>query len=91
MTFGDKWSATRANVVGNYKIGGKNDMNDHLVHLFFKAAKDMTSTWRTTTTSRTEPSPLRTKGWSSLKTRGTSSSKHPWRAGDPYFLAAAGL
>ena len=23
VTFGDEWSATRANVVGNYKIGGR--------------------------------------------------------------------
>ena len=39
VTFGDEWSATRANVVGNYKIGGKNDVNDHLVHLFIESGK----------------------------------------------------
>lgn len=39
VSFGDEWSATRANVVGNYKIKGKNEVDDHLVHLFAESGK----------------------------------------------------
>lgn len=34
VTFGDEWSAIRANVVGNYKIAGDKDVDDHMIHLF---------------------------------------------------------
>lgn len=34
VTFGDEWVHTRANVVGNYKIKGVNEKDDHLVFLF---------------------------------------------------------
>lgn len=39
VTFGDEWSATRANVVGNYKISGEKDLDDHMVHLFDESGK----------------------------------------------------
>ena len=39
VTFGDEWSASRANVVGNYKIAGENDVDDHMVHLFNESRK----------------------------------------------------
>ena len=39
VSFGDEWSASRANVVGNYKIAGENDVNDHMVHLFVESGK----------------------------------------------------
>lgn len=34
ISFGDEWSAVRANIVGNYKIAGANGASDRLVHLF---------------------------------------------------------
>ncbi|KQZ53329.1 MULTISPECIES: hypothetical protein [unclassified Ensifer] len=34
VSFGDEWARTRANVVGNYKIGGRKLRDDHMVHLF---------------------------------------------------------
>jgi hypothetical protein len=34
MSFSDRWIQVKANVVGNYKIAGKNDKSDRLVHLF---------------------------------------------------------
>lgn len=34
VSFGDEWVHTRANVVGNYKMKGVNDKDDHLVYLF---------------------------------------------------------
>ena len=34
ISFSDRWAPVRANVVGNYKIAGKNAIDDHLVHLF---------------------------------------------------------
>lgn len=34
VSFGDEWSRIRANVIGNYKIGGKNIRDDHTVHIF---------------------------------------------------------
>ncbi|MCT7376935.1 pectate lyase [Chelativorans salis] len=34
ISFSDRWAAVRANVVGNYKIAGSNEQDDHLVHLF---------------------------------------------------------
>ena len=36
--FGDEWVATRANVVGNYKIAGKNEDDDHMIHIFDESA-----------------------------------------------------
>ena len=38
VSFGDEWAQTRANVVGNYKIAGKNDADDHMVHIFDESA-----------------------------------------------------
>ena len=38
VSFGDEWTQTRANVVGNYKIAGKNDADDHMVHIFDESA-----------------------------------------------------
>ena len=34
ISFSDRWVPVRANVVGNYKIAGKSEIDDHLVHLF---------------------------------------------------------
>ena len=34
LSFGDEWTATRANVVGNYKIAGKNKNDGHMIHIF---------------------------------------------------------
>lgn len=34
VSFGDRRTHIKANVVGNYKIQGRNSINDHLVHLF---------------------------------------------------------
>lgn len=34
VSFGDEWARTQANVVGNYKIGGRNIRDDHMVHFF---------------------------------------------------------
>jgi pectate lyase len=34
VSFGDEWAPTRANVVGNYKISGENEVDDHMVHVF---------------------------------------------------------
>ena len=34
VSFGDRWTHSNANVVGNYKIAGKNLVDDHLVYLF---------------------------------------------------------
>lgn len=34
VSFSDRWAKVRANVVGNYKIEGKREKDDHLVHLF---------------------------------------------------------
>lgn len=34
ISFGDRWTKVRANVVGNYKIKGKREIDDHMVHLF---------------------------------------------------------
>ena len=39
VSFGDEWSAIRANVVGNYKIAGESEVNDHMVHLFVESGK----------------------------------------------------
>lgn len=38
LSFGDEWAATRANVVGNYKIAGKNEEDDHMIHIFDESA-----------------------------------------------------
>jgi pectate lyase len=34
ISFGDKWTQTRANVVGNFKIAGENLKNDRLLQFF---------------------------------------------------------
>jgi pectate lyase len=34
ISFSDRWAPVRANVVGNYKVEGKKELDDHLVHLF---------------------------------------------------------
>jgi pectate lyase len=34
ISFSDRWTKVRANVVGNYKLKGKKEKDDHLVHLF---------------------------------------------------------
>ncbi|WP_246737302.1 pectate lyase [Nordella sp. HKS 07] len=34
VSFGDEWVHMRANVVGNYKLAGVNEKNDHLVAVF---------------------------------------------------------
>ncbi|WP_018185284.1 hypothetical protein [Kaistia granuli] len=34
ISFSDRWTKVRANVVGNYKIKGKREKDDHLVHAF---------------------------------------------------------
>jgi len=39
VTFGDEWAQSRANVVGNYKIAGEQDVDDHMVHLFSESGK----------------------------------------------------
>ena len=39
ISFSDRWAQVRANVVGNYKIGGKDEKDDHLVHLFADGGK----------------------------------------------------
>ena len=38
LSFGDEWVATRANVVGNYKIASKNEDDDHMIHIFDESA-----------------------------------------------------
>ena len=38
LSFGDEWAATRANVVGNYKLAGKNEKDDHMIHIFDESA-----------------------------------------------------
>ena len=39
ISFSDRWTPVRANVVGNYKIEGKKEKDDHLVHLFADGGK----------------------------------------------------
>jgi pectate lyase len=39
MSFGDEWSAVKANVVGNFKIAGANAASDRMVHLFKESGK----------------------------------------------------
>jgi pectate lyase len=34
ISFSDRWTKVRANVVGNYKIAGKREADDRLIHLF---------------------------------------------------------
>ncbi len=39
ISFSDRWAPVRANVVGNYKIEGKKEKSDRLVHLFEEGGK----------------------------------------------------
>ncbi|BCP53920.1 pectate lyase [Kaistia sp. 32K] len=34
ISFSDRWTRVRANVIGNYKIAGRSEKDDHLVYLF---------------------------------------------------------
>lgn len=39
LSFGDEWARIQANVVGNYKIAGEKQRNDHMVHLFEESGR----------------------------------------------------
>lgn len=41
VSFGDEWSAVRANMVGNYKIAGTSIDSDRLVHLFKESGRGL--------------------------------------------------